>query len=366
MPKVRVILVGGFLGAGKTTLVSAASERLAAQGKRVGLITNDQAANLVDTATLARPGLPVQEVSGGCFCCHFDDLVTAMDRLVRTETPEVLIGEPVGSCTDLSATVLQPMKRLLADRFDVAPFSVLVDATQLRNALRDDEGRRFPENVIYIFRKQLEEADVILLNKADLAASEELAELERLLRQIFPQAPVMTVSALTGTGVDSWLNHVLNAPGAGRTIADVDYDVYAEGEAALGWLNAAVQLHGGSPTDWRGFCRGLIEAMRSEFQGVAAEVAHLKLHLTAGEGTLVANLTSSRDGPSIRGQVEPWPPEARLLVNVRANIGPAQLRSITERCLEAVAGEAIRLTVEDLRSFAPARPEPTHRFPSVV
>jgi len=366
MQKTQVILVGGFLGAGKTTLISAAAERLVARGVRVGLITNDQAANLVDTAALAGSGLPVLEVSGGCFCCRFDDLVAAMDRLVRAESPDVLIGEPVGSCTDLSATVLQPLKRLHADRFQVAPFSVLVDATRLRNALETSEGRRFPENVMYIYHKQLEEADVLVLSKADLVADDELAKLEILLRQKYPRAAVMSISAIEGTGVDRWLDHVLIAAAAGRTIAEVDYDVYADGEAALGWLNAAIRLHGDPATDWNGFCRGFLEAMRSEFQGSSAEVAHLKLHLAAGDSALAANLTANAETPSIRGRIEGSPREVRLLVNVRANTHPTQLRSLTERCLEAAAGTSIRLTVDDLRSFAPARPQPTHRFRDVV
>ncbi|MFO7903712.1 MAG: GTP-binding protein [Planctomycetota bacterium] len=366
MRKIRVILVGGFLGAGKTTLVGAATERLTAQGKRVGLITNDQAANLVDTAALAKPGFPIQEVSGGCFCCRFDDLVAAMERIVETETPDILIGEPVGSCTDLSATVLQPMKQLFAERFDLASFSVLVDATQLRNALQDGHERRFPENVLYIVRKQLQESDVIVLNKADLVEGDELGELQDLLKKGFPQVPVITISALGGNGVDSWLHHVLNDPDVGRTIAEVDYDVYADGEAALGWLNAAVQLQGSPETDWKRFCEDFMEAMQSEFQQSAAEVAHLKFHLTAGDSAITANLTSNREEPSVRGQIEGAPSEARLVMNVRAHIHPAQLRSVTEKCLQTVVGEAIQFVVDDLSSFAPARPEPTHRFGSVL
>jgi len=104
MPKTQVILVGGFLGAGKTTLLARATEQLVRQGKRVGLITNDQAANLVDTAILKEVSDAVQEVAGGCFCCRFDELMAAMDQLVEAGVPDVLIGEPVGSCTDLSAT----------------------------------------------------------------------------------------------------------------------------------------------------------------------------------------------------------------------------------------------------------------------
>jgi len=366
MPKIPVILVGGFLGAGKTTLIQATTEKLTAQGKRIGVVTNDQAANLVDTATLARPGLPIQEVSGGCFCCHFDDLVAAMDRLVEAEAPDVLIGEPVGSCTDISATVLQPMKQLLADRYEVAPFSVLVGATRLQDALGKGDGHRFPENVIYIYRKQLEEADVIVLNKADLLLSCELASLEDSLRREFPQAMVMTISALKGTGVDVWLHHVLSASGSGRTITEMDYELYADGEAALGWLNAAVQLQGGQETDWKSLCQNFMQEMQREFREAAGEIAHLKLHLNVGGSTVTANLTGNREETSIRGEIEETTPEARLLVNVRANIDPARLRSTTEKCLQKVTGETIQLVVDDLRSFAPARPEPTHRFEKVV
>ncbi len=94
---------------GKTTLLAQAAGILVARGKRVGLITNDQAADLVDTAMLRGKGFDVSEVAGGCFCCRFNDLVTASDSLLSEQKPDVLIGEPVGSCTDLAATVVQPM-----------------------------------------------------------------------------------------------------------------------------------------------------------------------------------------------------------------------------------------------------------------
>ena len=87
MPTTQLILVGGFSGAGKTTLLAQASRRLTQRGKRIGLITNDQAPNLVDTAILKESQAAVEEVSGGCFCCHFDDLMTATNRLMETGTP---------------------------------------------------------------------------------------------------------------------------------------------------------------------------------------------------------------------------------------------------------------------------------------
>lgn len=372
MSKTQVIVVGGFLGAGKTTLVARATEQLVRRGKRVGLITNDQAANLVDTAILKQSSDAIQEVAGGCFCCRFDDLLAAMDRLVQTGMPDVLIGEPVGSCTDLSATVLQPMKQFHKDRFQAAPFSVLVDVKQvrtlerLRKSMRSAQSPRFPANVMYIYEKQLEEADLIVLNKADLLSADELAEVEATLKQEFSQAPVITISALQGAGVDSWLDHVLKTDGAGRTIAAVDYDEYAEGEAALGWLNAVIRLRSDSGVDCRGFCTGLLKAMQRRLEEASAEVAHLKLHLTAGENSLVANLTSNDGQPLLRGGVHGLPKEAVLLVNVRAKSDPGQLRALTEKCIAETAGATIQVTTEALQSFAPSRPTPTHRFACVV
>ncbi|MEN6493267.1 MAG: GTP-binding protein [Thermoguttaceae bacterium] len=372
MQKTRVILVGGFLGAGKTTLVAKATEHLVRRGQRVGLVTNDQAANLVDTALLKEAVDAVQEVAGGCFCCRFDDLVAAMNRLVESGMPDVLIGEPVGSCTDLSATVLQPMKQYHKDRFQVAPFSVLVDVKQvrtlerLRRSMQDAQSPRFPENVMYIYEKQLEEADVIVLNKADLVSPEELAEVKAVLQREFSQAPVITTSALQGTGVARWLDHVMESSEAGRTITDVDYDEYAEGEAALGWLNAAIRLQADAGIDGVAFCTQLIQAMQESFQRVSAEVAHLKLHLRAGKSTLVANLTSTDGEPHLQGAADGWGPEAVLLVNVRARIDPAQLQTITDGCVQQVAGSTIRIVIEELQSFAPSRPQPLHRIKHVI
>src|ERR1700759_3584515 len=99
------IMVGGFLGAGKTTAMVRLAERLTAEGRRVGLITNDQSQGLVDTSIAAAKGFPVQEITGGCFCCRFNSLTDAAARLTRDVRPDVFLAEPVGSCTDLGATV---------------------------------------------------------------------------------------------------------------------------------------------------------------------------------------------------------------------------------------------------------------------
>ena len=118
---IRLVPVGGFLGSGKTTLLRRAAERFRQNGVRVALIANDQAPNLVDTELLRQQGLAVAEVSGGCFCCRFDKLVCSIKALLDTNAPQVILAEPVGSCTDLSATVIRPLGRLYPATVEVAP-----------------------------------------------------------------------------------------------------------------------------------------------------------------------------------------------------------------------------------------------------
>ena len=121
------VMVGGFLGAGKTTALLRLAEHFAARGRRVGLITNDQSQGLVDTAMVNAKGYPVEEITGGCFCCRFNSLTDAAERLTRDARPDVFLAEPVGSCTDLRATVQYPLRRLYDDNYRIAPLSVLVD-----------------------------------------------------------------------------------------------------------------------------------------------------------------------------------------------------------------------------------------------
>src|SRR5437588_9391754 len=165
MSHLRFIMVGGFLGAGKTTTLARLARHYTDLGLKVGLVTNDQAQDLVDTHSLREQGFPVEEVAGACFCCKFDDLLTKVGSLESTQHPDVILAEPVGSCTDLVATVVQPLKDLYGARFSVAPYPVLFKPSHGLRIFKGEGG--FSPKAAYIFRKQLEEADAIVLNRLD-------------------------------------------------------------------------------------------------------------------------------------------------------------------------------------------------------
>src|SRR6188768_2119643 len=140
---VRFVMVGGFLGAGKTTAIARLARHYRSQGKRIGVVTNDQAHDLVDTNTFRKQGLAVEEVPGACFCCRFDDLVSRVGSLEESGRPDVILAEPVGSCTDLVATVVQPLKDLYQGRFEVAPYAVLFKPSHGLRILRNQQAGGF-------------------------------------------------------------------------------------------------------------------------------------------------------------------------------------------------------------------------------
>src|SRR5262249_18855340 len=152
----------------------------------------------------------------------------------------------------------------------------------------------FSHNVMYVYTKQLEEADIIVLNKIDQLTEAKINELKAPLLKRFPTAQVVTLAAINGDGVDSWLDLISKDAVGGKNILDIDYDRYADGEAQLGWLNAAIELNSRENRDWKAFAFEILRAFKESFRNCSAEVAHLKLFLTASGTSIVGNLTSTR------------------------------------------------------------------------
>ena len=368
MSAARYVMIGGFLGAGKTTSMLKAAAWFSARGRRVGLVTNDQAGGLVDTALSRSGSLPVEEIAGGCFCCRFNSLVEAADRLARGEAPDVLLAEPVGSCTDLVATVSLPLSRLYGDRFTVAPVSVVVDPLRAMRVLGlpGASGGGFSPNVCYIYRKQLEEAEIVVVNKCDLVDAGLRRSLVGALRDTSPSARIVEVSARDGTGLDAWFETLLEERSAPRPIGDIDYDRYADGEALLGWLNAEIRLGtpGGSEWDGNATLLRLLEAIRAGVAGTGHEIAHLKATLSVEGDDLelaAANLVRSAAAPELSHRLAEPLDAGRLLINLRAEADPDRLdAAVASALVAACAGLEPRIVHSE--HFRPGRPVPTHRM----
>ena len=361
------VMIGGFLGAGKTTAVLALAEHLTARGRRVGLITNDQSVGLVDTALATTHGFAVEEITGGCFCCRFTSLTEAADRLQERATPDVFIAEPVGSCTDLRASVSYPLRRLYGEAYRVAPLSVLIDPIRALRMFGVEEGRAFSPRVQYVYDKQLEEADLIVINKIDLLAPARLDRLRGELQTRFPRAAVLAVSARQGAGLGEWFARIFDTPLGLGASPDVDYDVYADGEARLGWFNATIAVTCDGTVDGNQLLLRLAAGIQQRLSALAIEIAHCKMTLSArgfGDDLGVVNLVRSDAVPELSHRLGDHLAAGELLLNLRAEAAPDTLRTAVEHALadlEAGAG-APQLRVVHAEAFSPPRPTPTHRM----
>jgi Ni2+-binding GTPase involved in maturation of urease and hydrogenase len=355
-------MVGGFLGAGKTTAIARLARMYQAAGQKVGIVTNDQAADLVDTMSLRSQGFNVGEVAGSCFCCNFGALMSTVEKLSPDNRPDVVLAEPVGSCTDLVATVVQPLVQLFGGKFEVAPYGVILKPSHGRKILRNEPGGGFSPKAAYIFRKQLEEADFILLNRIDELPEAERQELHTLLSTQFPGVKVMLVSAKSGAGFNEVFEFLKQQGGFGRRILDLDYDIYAEGEAELGWLNASTTVKAKTPFALDSYLLTIIRQLQSSL-AAAGEVAHLKA-IGLWEGFYgVANLVSNQSEPELSLPSNCTVSDANVVVNARVAMDPAELERHVRQTVEA-ASRAIgaSATIDELQSFRPGRPTPTHRM----
>lgn len=369
--KARYIMIGGFLGAGKTTAVGRLAKHLTDLGLRVGLITNDQGRNLVDTSLLRSQGFATEEIPGGCFCCRFDSLVDAANRLTTQTRPEVFIAEPVGSCTDLVATVAYPLHKLYSAGYNVAPVSVLVDPIRALRAFGLEPGGNFSEKVIYIYLKQIEEADIVVISKCDLLNKARLESLQAAIRTKFPGKEILTVSSREGTNLSAWFARLTgDRQPAGKAMA-VDYQVYAEGEALLGWLNCTVKLTAQQVFDADLFLKRVASEVQKRLQAQLAEVAHLKMTLLPESSLLneiaVVNLVRNDFVPEVSLKLVKPVNGGQLIINLRAEAAPDVLDTTVREGLTAAAKAFPSLTanLEHLEHFRPGKPSPTHRFDSM-
>jgi G3E family GTPase len=366
MSKARYIMIGGFLGAGKTTAVLKLAEHLTAQGLNVGLITNDQSVGLVDTAMLGAHGFPVQEITGGCFCCRFNSLLDAAEQLSKQSRPDVFIAEPVGSCTDLKASVSYPLRRIYGDDFSVAPLSVLLDPVRALRILGLEEGRAFSPKVLYVYGKQLEEAELIVINKIDLLTPARRQTLRDALTERFPHARVLEISARNGAGLTEWFAAIAGGDLGSAPTMDVDYELYADGEALLGWLNATVQLTSKRPIDGNEMVRELAANIHARLQALDAQIAHLKMTLTPTDGSndiAVLNLVRNDGTPEMSHELAAEIEAGELILNLRAESDPELLSGVVTSALEGLRqSHGVELKVEHSEHFRPGKPEPTHRF----
>ncbi len=363
MKLTQFIMIGGFLGAGKTTAIARLARQFMETGRQVGLVTNDQSHDLVDTQSLRAQGFSVGEVPGACFCCKFDELVDTFSQLGQEGRPDVIIAEPVGSCTDLVATVLEPLRKWHDAEIRVEPLVVLLKPEHGRKILGAPNKGGFSPKAAYIFLKQIEEAQILALNKIDKLTPVECDELIALVKQKFPHKTVVPLSAKTGTGFQKLQDSLTESLTLPFQPMPIDYELYAEGEAELGWLNATLQVKNLTTAfSLDQLVRDFLSRFKQTLADQQAEPAHLKILAQTGDAVSLGNLVDSGSAVELSRTSEGLFHETRLTVNARVLTDPAILESILRDVVRWISDDQIQCVIDNIDYFRPAPPTPTHRL----
>ena len=179
--RIPVLLVSGFLGSGKTSLVRWLLADAQRRGIRVAVITNELGELGIDGALLASAQDGAIELAGGCICCRLSDaFVETLERLRERAHPDRVIVETSGVALPYETQLQlwrEPVSRWIGD--DVAV--VVVNAEQLAAGTSGDD----------LFGQQVSSADLLVLNQLDRVAASEIPKLEARLRELEPEAPIL-------------------------------------------------------------------------------------------------------------------------------------------------------------------------------
>ena len=351
-------IIGGFLGSGKTTAIVAAAQSLMARGKRVGIITNDQGKYLVDSSFVSKVHLPGVEVTGGCFCCNYDDLDQRLDQLIAAQHPDVIFAESVGSCADLVATVIKPLLSLRQASQTATSFSVFTDVRLLRLFLKGEE-LPFSDEVSYIFRKQIEEARLVILNKIDLLPAQAQRDLVALFQQSHPDKNALTQCSLAPEGVQPWLELISSGSSSlpDRSL-EIDYQRYGRGEGKLAWVDEEFFLNVPAGAG-RQAAGDMVKAVFQSLQERHVAVGHVKFLFEDGTDACKISLTTLEQAGWEDLIPEFKELQLHLLVNARVEMPAPDLLTLLEGAIRSTGRAAHSGAVD---AFHPRQPVPTHRF----
>ncbi|WP_104989718.1 GTP-binding protein [Deinococcus sp. NW-56] len=179
--RIPVLVIGGFLGAGKTTLVNHLIRSLP---HRLGVIVNEFGATGVDGGLIERLQDDVTELTAGCLCCTGrDDLLRALVTIgLREHRPDAVLVELSG-VADPTPVLTTLLERSVRAAFRVTTLVAVVDARHVLTTLREHSEAA----------RQLAYANVVVLNKTDLADPVRLDHAEDVLRSVNPLARVVRV-----------------------------------------------------------------------------------------------------------------------------------------------------------------------------
>lgn len=193
----NLIIFGGFLGSGKTSLILSLShfllENKNSVKSNVVIIENEIGEIGVDDKVLEYSGLSVRELFSGCICCQLSsDLIITLNDIHEKIDPEWVIIETTGLA--YPGRILSTLKE----------YGKNIDSIKIVTVV---DGERFKELIAVtpvLITNQIADGDIILINKMDLVKEKELEQIKNHVKKLNSTASLHMLSANTSTDKDIW------------------------------------------------------------------------------------------------------------------------------------------------------------------
>ena len=202
----KITIVCGLLGAGKTSYIK---NHINSGTEKTVVLVNDFGSLGIDGEVISSDGMETVELPSGCVCCTLKmDLMKALKKIAQEMAPEHLVIEPSGLASP--SGVLEALSEINFTRLDVIS---IVDTSEFMDLYKEEIYGNF-------FLEQIRLADMVLLNKTDLANEEKISGADALIKEMNPKAHIVrTVGAKVDGIIPELPNDIKQSEGQGHTLA---------------------------------------------------------------------------------------------------------------------------------------------------
>lgn len=285
----KVIIIGGFLGSGKTTTLLGLGRHMVEKGHRVAIIVNEIGEVGVDGETLAGSGLVAKELTSGCICCTLRiSMEYTLQTLAEEYDPDVLIIEPTGIALPLQ--IKEHVALMELPDLSFAPVVTIVDASRF-----DVELSQVPRFIM----TQIEEAEILCVNKIDLVDRGTLANVTGRLMDLNPGALIVEFSARQADAQFMRFMDLLAGEGTARQSGENRNSIELSQVSSYSG-KYSIDAHGLNRDDMATMIIKVLEEVKEKIELInPLFIGHVKISLILGKDLVKGSLTSSQGQPMV-------------------------------------------------------------------